>query len=189
MRKILIINTIGIGREGISSVIYNYCSNMNYPEFSFTFVTPKIHKIKKDVKEQFETIGRVCLLSDRQNKTLFYLKELKRLLKQEKFDVIHIHGNSGTMLLEVLIAKICGIKYIITHCHNIVCDHWIINKIFRIPMIWMATSLLACSKEAGEFLYGSHDFKVLNNAIDADKYKFNVETRRTYRTKFKIADN
>ena len=40
---------------------------------------------------------------------------------------------------------------------------------------------LACSKEAGEWLFGNTQFIVLNNGIDVSKYVFNQNIREEYR--------
>ena len=37
MKKILIINTIGVGYEGISTVIFNYLEHMDRNDFDFHF--------------------------------------------------------------------------------------------------------------------------------------------------------
>ena len=39
MKKVLIINTIGFGFEGISSVILNYISKMDLSDLQLDFVT------------------------------------------------------------------------------------------------------------------------------------------------------
>ena len=51
---------------------------------------------------------------------------------------------------------------------------------------------LACSQIAGEFLYSkfkNKEFRVVNNAINVDEYKFNQNSRMKVRDEIHIADN
>ena len=49
----------------------------------------------------------------------YFLIVFKLLLKKQKFDIIHIHGNSSSMLLEVVSSKIGSYKSkIVVHTHN-----------------------------------------------------------------------
>ena len=45
---------------------------------------------------------------------------------------------------------------------------------------------LACSQEAGEWLYGKKKFEIIPNGIDFEKYKFDLEKRKLLRNKMKL---
>lgn len=111
-----------------------------------------------------------------------------KLLRKNKYDVIHVHGNSGTMIIEVLLAKLTGVKKIIVHGHSTECNHEIINKIFNFMMLVLSDEWLACSPEAGKFLYGKRNFVVLNNAIDLQKYQYDEQVRFKCREEFCVKD-
>ena len=115
MKKIAIIHTIGLQYEGITSVIYNYCSNMDMDGLEFYFISSGT--VQKDIKNKFQNLGRIYETSNRKKHTFNYCKEIYRILKKHKFDVVHIHGNSGTMMIETTISKIiCLFSCVIYDC-------------------------------------------------------------------------
>lgn len=186
MKKILIINTIGLGYEGISNVIYNYGFHMNKEGLELNILAPL--NVRDSVEERFSQIGKVIKISRRNSDLKRYVCALSKLLKANRYDVIHIHGNSGTMLIEVLLAKMTSVKKIIVHCHNTTCSHLILNQLLKVPMILLSDCLMACSEDAGKFLYGKKDFVVLNNAIDIKKFSYNEQVRTLIRKELGIKD-
>ena len=57
------------------------------------------------------------------------------------------------------------------------------------PIKYCATDYLACSKLAGEFLYGKEvDFKVVDNGVDVRKYRFNPDVRMEARHRLGLED-
>lgn len=89
----------------------------------------------------------------------------------------HIQENSGHVFKY---AHKYGIKNLIAHSH--IADLGIdIKFLFRqygkYYVHKYATENLACGVDAGKFLYGTRSYKLLNNAIDAEKFVFNAEVR------------
>ena len=115
MKKILIINTIGMGYEGISTVIFNYLEHMDRNDFDFHF--PIFQDTNTEIISKIRSLGVPHMISNRKQNLINYLLSINEILK-EGYDVVHIHGNSGTMLFEVLISKINRVKKIIVHCHT-----------------------------------------------------------------------
>ena len=51
------------------------------------------------------------------------------------------------------------------------------------------TNFCACSKVAGDWMYGKNfNYTIFNNGIDVDKFKFNPEIRKLVRTELGIQD-
>lgn len=186
MKKVLIINTIGMGFEGISSVIFNYLENMNKNDLDIHIIS--FDGTRPEIISKIESIGTLHIFPERKHQLCNYLITLNKLLNQQ-FDIIHIHGNSGTMLFEVILAKLNKIQKILVHCHNTQTDHPLINKVLKKPMIYLSNNLLACSNSAGKWLYDNHPYIVLNNAIDIKKFSFNEDKREKIRKIYKIKSN
>ena len=186
MKRILIINTIGFGFEGISSVIVNYLSHMDKHGLEFTFLAQP--SIDAQFKAILESLGTVIVIPDRKQDTSGYIKGLNGILKRRKFDVIHIHGNSGTMAIEAFLARIHRVKRIIVHAHNTHSDHPVINRMLSPLMKALSTDLLACSVGAGKFLYRK-GFTVLSNAIDVQRFSFQPQVRDECRKDLGLAEN
>lgn len=178
MKKVLIISTVGLDYQGITSVILNYSSHICLDGLKLEFVA--FEGVDSKLKKKFEKIGVVHVIPNRKQDTKGYIKGLKQLLKQE-YDVVHIHGNSGTMLIEVLLAKAVRVRKIIIHGHNTATNHPVVNKMMNPLMNYLATDRLSCSQKAGEWLYGKREFKILNNAIEVRKFTYNSKVRAEVR--------
>ena len=186
MKTVLVINTIGFGFEGISSVIVNYLSHMNKQGLAFTFIAQP--SIADEFKTLLASLGTVLVLLDRKQDTAGYINGLNGILKEKKFDVIHIHGNSGTMAIEALLARVHHVRKVIVHAHNTHCDHPVINRVLTPVMKSLSTDLLACSAGAGKFLYGK-GFAILNNAIDMQRFCFQQQARDACRKELGLVDD
>lgn len=187
MRKVLIVNTIGLNYEGITNVILNYVSNMNRKGLSLDFIA--FDNVNPELKATFSQFGKVNILPNRKKATAAYFKEFVKLLRKKQYDVIHIHGNSGTMASEAILSRIFKVGRVIVHCHNTRCNHVVLNEILKLPMIKAASYLMACSKEAGNWLYGDRRFIVLNNAVDTERFSFSRSTREVLRRELGINSN
>lgn len=186
MNSVLIISTNGFGYEGITSVVRNYISNMNTENLDFHFVADS--QISDDLHQVFLGLGTIHFIEKRKSSLKKYLVGLFQLLRKVRFDVVHIHGNSGTMLIEVVLAKICRVKNIIIHAHSTSTNHPIINGLLKVPMMHLADTCLACSKAAGDWLYGKHPYIILNNAIDLNRFRFDENSRIKYREEFGVKE-
>lgn len=185
-KKILISPTLGLDLEGISSVIYNYTKAMDRSGLELSFLT--YGDLKPAVRQRFEELGEILFTADRKQSTLAYVKDYVALLKAHRFDVVHIHGNSGTMLIEVLLAKLCGVKNVMVHGHSTRTNHPLINTILKHPMMWLSRECIACSEATGAWLYGKHPYTLLNNAIELEAFRFRQDLRQLYREEFGIRD-
>ena len=186
MKSVLIISTNGFGYEGITSVVRNYISNMNTEKLDVHFVADS--QISDDLHQVFLGLGTIHFIEKRKSSLKKYLVGLFQLLRKVRFDVVHIHGNSGTMLIEVVLAKICRVKNIIIHAHSTSTNHPIINGLLKVPMMHLADTCLACSKAAGDWLYGKHPYIILNNAIDLNRFRFDENSRIKYREEFGVKE-
>ena len=112
-----------------------------------------------------------------------------------EYKIIHSHLRSYAALY-LLIAKHFGLKTII-HSHNTKNDRGmgaVIKTVLQYPLRFVADYFLACSNEAGLWLFGknvvkSPNYHVLKNAIDTTLFKFNQNTREEYRKKLNIPDS
>lgn len=184
-KKILIINTIGMGYEGMSHVILNYLCHMNVDglDLHFTATTD----VCEGVRNTLERLGTIHYIPLKQEDLKGYISGLNQILKNG-MDVIHIHGNSGTMVIETLLARLYGVPKILVHCHNTRCNHPVINRFLTPIMKLLATDLLACSAASGSWLYHNSKHLVLNNAIDLQRFAYNETIRQEVREEFGIGN-
>lgn len=180
MKKILLINTVEFGKNGITAVIMNYLNNMNREDIIFDLVT--INKLNNEYKhDNLCNINQVYELTAKKKHLFQYLFNLAKIVKENRYEIVHVHGNSSMMIFELFICKLLGIKVRIAHCHNNNCDHPLINNLLKNFFYKTYTLAFACSKLAGNWLYGKHPYIILNNAIDTEKYKFSYQKREQIR--------
>lgn len=179
--RVLVINTTPFTYQGIACVIRNYCFRMNSPELLLEYAVFDLHQ---ELEAEFKQLGLVYYkLSSRRTASKSYFKELNFILKQGHYDCVHIHGNSAMMLPELLLAKRNGVQKRIVHCHNTTCNNPVFNYLLLPFFYQLSTIRLACSEEAGNWLYGRRSYIVLNNAIDTESYRYDQWKRDTYRKK------
>lgn len=185
MVKVLYVNGNVMKRGGIEAFMMNYFRSIDKTKVKIDFL---VHGYGKGVYDD-EIIAAGSAIHHVPTKSkhpIRYAKELKRILVSEKYDIIHSHldAMSGWVLK---IAKECGVPVRIAHSHNT--DHLTNNKLKRIvndfakkQIPLYATDLFACSRMAGEWLFGRDaKFFVVKNALPINKFKFDYSMRREIR--------
>lgn len=176
--KILIVNTVPTERNGITNVILNLFKYFDLKDCSIDFVT--INNPEPSIIKIVESRGGKVFTIPRKIKNPFkYIRQLSRLAKG--YDVMHVHGNSATMILEMIAAKIADVKLRIAHSHNTSCSMHIMDNLSRPLFYALCNGRLACGKEAGKWLFRNRNFLVINNGIDTEKFRFNQKIRDSIR--------
>ena len=185
--KILVIVTSHFGYDGITNVATNYYTYIEHSKVQMDFVT--INEIPDNLKRLLDKNGDTrYVLPMRNQNPLSYLLNLIKIIKKGKYDIVHIHGNSNTMFLELWAAKLAGVKVRIPHSHNTKCDHPVINKLLKPFFRAASTYGFACGKEAGEWLFPKDSFKIIPNGIDLERFNFNQEKRDSLRKEMQLQD-
>lgn len=178
--KVLVIVTAHFGYDGISNVATNYYLYQDHKKVQMDLLT--INEIHPFLKEELEKNGdRHYILSYRNSNTLKYIRKLSQLVKANKYDVVHIHGNSNTMFVDLLAALLGGCKTRIAHCHTTRSDHPFINVILRPFFKLVYTGAFACSVEAGEWLFKKGEATIIANGIDLERFTLNATYRKQYK--------
>ena len=177
----MIVSTVDFNKHGIPLAILNNYRKFDHNTIHCTFITNV--SIDEDFSREISGFGdQIYLLPDRKRKTWAYIKELHKIAKMNHFDIAHIHGNSSTMLFELLALK--GTCKIICQTHTTGGVHSLINKLLYPFFIMLTESKAACSEEAGKFLFHQNSFEVLNNGINSEKFVFDNRTRTKIRNRY-----
>ena len=187
MRKILIVNTSVLGMGGITTHMLNYIQALKQKDYEGTFTIVVTGVRDEKILKSFVDLGCALeYLPDRKKEMLRYIFSLKSLMQRQKFDVVHVHGNSSTMGLELSLAKIEKVPVRIAHCHNSRCEHPKVHKLLYSLLRASYTQAVACSTLAGDWIFGCGNYTVLPNAIDLQKFQYNPEIRKRYREMLNI---
>ncbi len=187
---IRVLQVVGtLGWAGVEAVVMNYYRHVDTEKVQFDFITSSPNKQRYD-DEILERGGRIFRIPDRARHPFQYAKALKKIIKENGYEIVHIHRNSASMAIDMKICKKCKVKKIIGHSHNnsclLKCQHYLFK-----PFVnrW-CTHRFACSKAAGVWVYGKRkEVTIYNNAVDANQFAFDERVRREYRKQMGIEDN
>lgn len=166
-----------MGRGGLETMIMNYYRNIDRSKVQFDFLT---HRDEKwDYDEEIEKLGGKIYHLPRLNPfSPKYLKDLDDFFREYKeYKIVHCHQDclSGIVLKY---AKKNGVPFAIAHSHssNQNKDLKLLVKLIEKKTIpKYADYLFACGKEAGEWMFNTTEYTILNNAIDTKRYIYNEE--------------
>lgn len=108
-------------------------------------------------------------------------------------DVVHIHGNNGVALLYAEVAQRAGVTMRVVHSHNSslgsdeLCKHFADVALKR-RFADAPTDRVACSRAAGDWLFGSKPYSIVRNGIDVSRFAFSTEDRCITRNQLGIAE-
>ena len=180
---------------GVEAVIMNYYSHIDRDKVQFDLICDND---STDIPyEEIEKLGGKVILIPPYQKVFKYIKELKRVLKEGEYKIVHSHINTLSVF-PLYAAKKAGVPVRIAHSHSTTNKkEWKKNlmKLALRPFAkTFATDYFACSELAGRWLFGDKTFDegkvyVLNNAIDLDKFKYDEKIRKEKRKELKIKDD
>ena len=185
MIKVLNIITSGIKRDGITISQIECLKHMDLKEMQIDIAS--VNNPEKGIIEEFKGIGcNVIQFPNRLNNMLKYMLSLNKQIKKEKYDVIHVHGSSALMAIELSIAKANHVRIRIAHSRNTTCRYRVLDKLLRPVFNRTYNYALACGEDAGEWLFPGKKFQVLHNGKDLRKFAYNENLRKAIREKLTI---
>lgn len=186
-------------RGGIQSLVVEIVKNIDKENFQIDFLLlddGNTYELEDKLKE------RNCNVYKLKNvwintpfDYLKYCKEMNKFFRTigKDYDIVHLHSSSKNFMV-LYYAKKYGIKIRIAHSHNTdfqtknIIKKFIGNQ-FKGLLKKNATDYMACSKDAGKWLFGNEKVIVLKNAINIKKFTFDNQTRNEIRDKYGIKDN
>ncbi|MDR1056214.1 MAG: glycosyltransferase family 1 protein [Prevotellaceae bacterium] len=179
-------------RGGAETMIMNYYRAIDRSKIQFDFVVNTTDKCAFD--DEIESMGGLIFRFPRLNgiNLLSYQKTWKNFFKAySDYKIIHVHffKIAGAILP---IAKSYSIPVRIVHMHTAHPNYTLHRKLayefLRFYANKTMTHAFACGKDAGYCFFGKRQFELLNNAIDAEKFKFNFSRRTKIRNGLGLED-
>lgn len=180
---------------GVEAVVMNYYRNIDHQKVQFDFICDSDStNIPYGEIESFG--GRVILIPPYQ-KIFKYHKELKKVLKEGNYKIVHSHINTLSVF-SLFAAKCAKVPVRIAHSHSTTNKKEqkkdLIKKLLRPFAKLFATDYMSCTEHAGRWMFGNKEFDrgnvyVLNNAIDLDRFKYDEKIRKTKRKELNIEDD
>lgn len=181
--------------DGVESVVMNYYRNIDKSKVQFHFICDED---STDIPyEEIEKLGGKVIIVPPYQKLFKYQKELYKIFKENSYKIVHSHINALSVF-PLRIAKKAGVPIRIAHSHSTSNKkEWkknIVKNILRPFSKVYANHFFACTKHAGEWLFGKKiierkELNVINNAIDLKKFEFNEKTREDLRKELGIKED
>lgn len=197
-KPIRILHVLGrLDRGGAESMVMNLYRNIDRNKIQFDFV--KHTQEKCDFDDEINQLGgsiyTIVRYNGKNHNT--YLNSWKKLFNEHpEFVVVHGHVRS-TASLYLKIAKDFGI-ITIAHSHSIASRGSFVERIvkntFQFQIRYLADYMLACTYDAGKWLFGKNslkkeNFKIIRNAIRLEEFIFNKSKRIEIRDILKLENS
>lgn len=180
---------------GVEAVVMNYYRNIDRTKIQFHFICDND---STDIPyDEIQQLGGKVILIPPYQKIFKYISELKKILAQGKYKIVHSHINALSCF-SLFAAKKANIPVRIAHSHSTTNKkEWkknILKQILKPLSKRYATDYFACTEHAGRWLFGDKTFKenkiyILNNAIELDKFKYRDEIRNKKRKELQIEND
>lgn len=177
---------------GVEVVIMNYYRHIDRSKIQFDFICDS--DSTNIPYEEIKQLGGKVIIIPSYKKIFKYSKELIKILKENKYDIVHSNINTLSVF-SLRCAKKAGVKVRIAHSHSTSNKkEWkrnIIKNILRPFSKVYSTNYFSCSELAGRWLFGNKTFdqgkvQIINNAIELDDFKFNEDIRNKIRKELNI---
>lgn len=192
MTKIAVIFNKGFGTDGISSFFLNNYKYFDHSRLKCYLSFPYFIGEEQYARERLNDLkdnGDVFVHIESGNNLIKYCYKLYCHLRKQQFDLAYIHGSSCGIILEMVIAKLAGIKKVIPHSHNTTGNHIKLHRMLKPFVNSLATLRLGCGTEACRWMYGKKESIVIPNGIDVSAFKYNNEKRCYIRRLLNIKDD
>lgn len=184
----------GMNAGGMETMIMNYYRNIDRSKVQFDFLISE--KDKCFYEDEINMLGgKIYRVTSRRTNIIKNRKELKSFFKEHEYQIAEFHQGI-TYYYPLKMAKKYGVKNRIIHNHGI--DRKFLKKLKIYNELYakkrisnLATNYFSCAKEVNNQLFSNrviknNNIEIIANAIDVEKYKYNVNSRNEIREQLKI---
>ncbi len=198
MKPIRVLQVVTImNRGGLETMLMNYYRQLDRTRIQFDFIVHR--KEEGHYDKQIENLGgRIFRMpSIKPGNYRTYFKKLDEFFYNHKeYKVVHSHINENSSFV-LKAAKKAGVPGRIAHSHlsDLGMDLKLPFRLYaRSKMKNVPTDYFACSTNAGKWLFGqeilnNNRLTVLHNAVNAEEFRFNPESRKHVRKRLGIRDD
>lgn len=183
LKVLHVINSLNYG--GAERFILNVYEKMDMEKIQFDFLVK--NKNNEEIEKMVVSKGsKIYKMPNFPRHIIKNFIATKKFILNANYDVVHVHANSLIYVLPIFVAlKNKKIKKVVVHSHNTDTKNKFVKYLHMLNKKILARieniERVACSKEAGKWMFGDKRYVVINNGIDFDKFLYNVEIRERYR--------
>lgn len=192
-----VLHICGALAGGVGTVLMNYYRHIDRSKVQFDFLTHG--EPDAATRAEVEELGGTLTVITPKSMSLWRnLRETRRYINpRTPHQVVHVHTASPTSFIYLLAARLAGKSVRVVHSHATDLEapsgslQHRLHRALRPVLRWTATDLLACSRAAGDWLYGAsarRSVRILPNAIEVDEFRFSPVLRKEIRHRLAIDD-
>ena len=180
-------------RGGIETYLYKIWNHIDHSQFHFNFIDMTgndmlpcfYNELNKDGCSFYKITPRN--ISFKKNK-----EEIRKLFKDNHFDIFHFNVNTLSYLYPVEEALRNGCR-VVVHSRNAGSAASgkltrVLHEINKVRLSYMNVCRIAVSSMAGEWLFGKSKFKVFMNGVATEEFKYLEENRKKIREELRCSD-
>lgn len=180
-----------MGRGGLESMIMNYYRRMDRKKIQFDFLVHRRERAEFD--DEIENLGgKIYRLPRLIPWSRSYLNVLDRFFEiHPEYKIVHVHQDCLSSVILKAAARY-NIPVRIAHSH---CSSQNRNLKYPVKLWYMrsipkyATDLIACGKDAGDWMFGGAPYHIINNAVDTSLYTYSPVRREKVQQQLEVSDH
>lgn len=192
MRVLHVGSTLDIA-GGIESFIFNTYKCILNENIVFDFLLD-VRSKNEGYRSVVESRGgRIYSINWDRGRIWNYIYKYK-IYRKYRNEIIHIHTNCGSRVIDGTLARIGGCKHVIFHSHTCKGRPPLKYKVLQFWYRVLGNQLFACSNDAGRYFFGEcvlskKKYHMIYNAIDTDEFVFKNEIRKNIRENLDVSSD
>lgn len=188
MEPVRVAQVIGkLSAGGVEAVIYNYYQHMDHEKVQFDFYIDEDSSFAP--RQELMDMGARYFVVPPYQRPFQYMAALTRLFRENQYPIVHSNMNTLSVF-SLFAAWRAGVPVRICHNHSTAgrgeAKKNSLKYLLRPFAKIFATDYFACSRHAGEWLFGKAPVRsgrvvVVNNAINIARFQFDAELRNVVR--------
>lgn len=181
----------GVARFAYNMDLYHDEDRVHFDYLHHSSIDGLLMHDKTYDKELQEKGSRVYLVSYASRGLSRFIEEVNTFFEEHgsEYDIVHCQmPNSAFCVLRD--AKHAGVKHRILHSHLNNSSDQFLHRLRNAPLNAIgkmyATDRLACSEDAGKFLFGSKPFTVIRNGIPIEQFAYDTGINSALRAEYGI---
>lgn len=170
-------------KGGMETFIVNIYNKLDKSRFKSYFIAYDKRIAYEDYLKESGAI--VIHFPSRYENPIGFCAALRQFFKRGKIDMIWAHKNTLSSCESLMIAKLYHVPIRIIHGHS--SDNMgnrltaFLHRVNRVYIRHLTTNQFACSELASKYFYGKNKAKIIRNALDLERFKYNPEIRDNIR--------
>lgn len=182
---------IGFGQDygGVEQIAFPICHALVQQNCHLDFLS--YYDIPPATAKEIETLNSNWHRVTRYSSNIF--KFLRNIFSfyttHAPYDIVYCNANHASMILYTMPIWFSKKVKLVFHSHVRDGTHKCLHRLCRFLVNRRCNLKIACSRPAADWMYGFNSLaQIVHNGIDAERFKFDINTRNAMRTQYGLQD-